>query len=467
MKVSTIKSSWLTKGGCRLDCSPYLGGAIETEILLEELPVRKDTLGSLTSTIFNGPQFVRNYVDDPVYGVPFMTGSTMLQADLSDLPLLSKRDAHNSKLSHLQLQPGMTLISCSGSIGKMAYARPGMRGIWASQDILKVVADENRIPPGYLYAFLSSKFGVPLITSGTYGAIIQHLEPAHITGLSVPRFSDTIEQEIHHLIEDAAAGFDSFQSKVANATQTLLEEAGLEVITRAEWNSSDKRFGWAQHGIRSLSLRSLNYDVRIQPIFDQIRRGNHSSLGELCEPEFFRGKTIFTRIDSSDEFGVRLVGQREAFRIWPEGRIISRKSIEGLGLMVPPGTTLIPSHGTLGEFELYCKAVYATERTSSYAFSGDFFRCVPKTSSIHPGYLFAFLRSQIAFRMLRSLSTGGKQQEQNLTLMHEMPIPRLALNREEVIGKLIEQAASDFDQALNDEEKARSLVERNIIQCPV
>ena len=69
---------------------------------------------------------------------------------------------------------------------------------------MKVVPDEAKIPPGYLYAFLSSKFGVPLVVSGTYGAIIQHIEPEHIASLPVPRFGDEIEIEIAKLIDSAA-----------------------------------------------------------------------------------------------------------------------------------------------------------------------------------------------------------------------------------------------------------------------
>lgn len=463
MKVSTIKSNWLAKGGFRLDCSPYLGGAIETEILLDELPVRKDTLGSVTSAIFNGPQFVRNYVDDPEFGVPFLTGGSMLLADLSDLPFLSRHDALSSKLRNLQIKHGMTLISCSGTIGKMTYARPDMEGILGSQDILKVVPNKDLIPPGYLYAFLSSKFGVPLVTSGTYGAVIQHLEPDHITGLSVPRFGEALEENVHSLVEESSKHLDKYGSLLRDATAETLSLSGIQDIPRHLWNTDNRRFGWAQQNIRSDTLRALNYDPRIAHHFDSIRRGAFSQLGDLCDPRFFVATIVFSRIDSDLEHGVKLVGQREAFRIWPEGRIIARSSIEKLGLLVEPGATLIPSHGTFGEFELFCRAVYATKRTSAYAFGGDFFRCVPMPGSIPPGYLFSFMRSDVAFRMLRSISAGSKQQYQHRSLMYEFPIPRLDSKSEERISAVVDEAADCFDRALDCEEAARGIVENAIL----
>ena len=97
MKSAIIRSSWMEGYGYRLDCSPYLGGALEAKILLEKLPLRKDKLQTLTSGfdggIYNGPQFVRRYVESSDFGVPFITGSSLRLADLSHLALLSKRDA--------------------------------------------------------------------------------------------------------------------------------------------------------------------------------------------------------------------------------------------------------------------------------------------------------------------------------------------------------------------------------------
>ena len=55
-----------------------------------------------------------------------------------------------------------------------------------------------------MYAYLSSKFGVPQVISGTYGAIIQHIEPQHIAGLPVPRFDEKLERRVHELVEAAA-----------------------------------------------------------------------------------------------------------------------------------------------------------------------------------------------------------------------------------------------------------------------
>ena len=212
MKLVNLKNpvmaSWLREQAFRLDAPPFLSGAIEARKLLERLPVKKEPLASLTTGhnggIFNGPKFARTYVDDPEHGVPFVGSSDMLQADLSRLPLLRKTDAYSPALSYLRLEEGMILISCSGTIGRMVYVRSDLAEMWSSQHIMKVVPNPDRILSGYLYAFLSSKFGQPLVVGGKYRAIIQHIEPHHIAKLHVPRLGNELEERVHRLIQEAA-----------------------------------------------------------------------------------------------------------------------------------------------------------------------------------------------------------------------------------------------------------------------
>ena len=97
----------------------------------------------------------------------------------------------------LVIDEGWTLITRSGTIGRMAYARPEMRGMAGSEHFIRVVPDVNAIRPGYLFAYLSSRFGLPLVVGGTYGAIIQHIEPQHIADLPVPIAPDRIQDAAH------------------------------------------------------------------------------------------------------------------------------------------------------------------------------------------------------------------------------------------------------------------------------
>jgi hypothetical protein len=470
MKVSDprnpVTNKWLSLEGYRLDAPPYLSGAVEAKVRIEKLKVKKQPLKQVTQGrnggIYNGPQFSRNYVTSEEYGVPFLSGSSILLTDITRLPLLSKKDANSAKLSYLRIEEGMTLISCSGSIGRMAYARSEMSGMWSSQDVMKVVPNPAIIPPGYLFAYLSSEYGKTLITSGTYGAIIQHIEPEHIASLPVPRFEDKFELHVHQLIQQAGNEFSEHTRKLEEATTTVVRKANILNPSRSKWWSGNEYLGWGQATLNEEAFRAYNFDPRARRVETSIKKGNWSNLEDIVHRSSFKATIIFKRITSSEEHGFKLIGQRDAFQIFPDGRWIARSSVKGLGLVVKPLTVLVPSHGTLGENEVYCRALIATHQTSKYAFSGDLYRLVAKEKCIHPGYLFAFMRSEAAFRLMRSISTGSKQQLQVPSMMRRLPIPRLDKVVEHEIAQLVLDAVELFDSAFEKQKQAVSLIEQRI-----
>ena len=76
-----IPSTWLENNGRRLDCGPYMSGAIEAIELLKKL--QTDTLEAVTDGIFHAGREGRQYVIDAEYGVPFMGSTDILAFDLS------------------------------------------------------------------------------------------------------------------------------------------------------------------------------------------------------------------------------------------------------------------------------------------------------------------------------------------------------------------------------------------------
>jgi type I restriction enzyme, S subunit len=164
-----------------------------------------------------------------------MGSSAIDLADLSLLPLISKKQV--ARNPRLLVEEGWSLVTRSGTIGRMAYVRSDMAGLACSEDVLRVVPNRDRILPGYLYAFLSSKFGVPLVASGTYGAIIQHIERAHIADLPVPRFDELLERTVHKLVAQAAHLRADATRLLLEAQQALLCEIGapnIAALTKAE-----------------------------------------------------------------------------------------------------------------------------------------------------------------------------------------------------------------------------------------
>jgi hypothetical protein len=466
-----VSSDWLITNQRRLDSGPYLGGAYEARAVLEKLP--KDVLKALKTLtrgydnqkddykqgIFNGPRFPRAYVDNPEYGIPFLGSTDILAADLSRLPLLSKEQVRLEP--QLVIDQGWTLITCSGTIGRMAYARADMQGMAGSQHFMRVVPDTNIIPSGYLYSYLSSKYGVPLVVSGTYGAIIQHIEPHHIADLPVPRLGDSVEAEADRLMRETATLRTAYQSKVQQATDLLFESVGLRDITPAEWHAQGPDLGFVHQLAEWSSLRALNFNPRLQRLYARIKQGPWCTLNSLCEAHTLQRGGRYKRIDADEGYGVQLVGQRQLFWQRPEGRRVSATSL-GDDVFVDPGTTLIAAQGTLGEGEMFCRAEFIWGPGTELAYSEHMLRVAADETLMLRGCLFAFLRSETAFRMLRSISVGSKQQDQHYALLPNLPIPYPSREIQREVHTLIVEAYDGRHRSNLIEDQAVNLVEHAI-----
>lgn len=464
MKTAVIRSSWMPSYGCRLDCMPYLGGALETKVLLEQLPLRKDKLHTLTTGfdggIYNGPQFVRNYVESPEQGVPFITGSSLQLADISNLPLLSRRDAHGPRLRHLEIRPGMSLISCSGTIGKMAYARSDMAGVWSSQDVLKVVADPARILSGYLYAYLCSRFGVPLVASGTYGAIIQHLEPEHIADLPVPRLGDALEHEIHSLVEEASELRTKASSELSKAKDALLQSLG-----------SPPKFGLSRAGTLTSIVTSddISQKRRSDPWFFNGRAVALQRWVESHKNGFWRlgdiadvfGVSPFKRVYVADSAqGVGFFGSADIFKLdrTPE-TFIARAATKAIkSYVLPRGAVLLASSGQLNG--IIGRPQFVDSALAGQAASNHVLRIVPRPGEVPAGYLFVYLAlEEIGHPLIQRTATGDSIPEIWPTYLNEIPVLKAPEKLMEALHTQVIEAFEMRVRATKVESKARERLE--------
>jgi type I restriction enzyme S subunit len=174
---------------------------------------------------------------------------------------------------------------------------------------------------------------------------------------------------------------------------------------------------------------------------------------------------MFKRIDVPPEYGIEVITQRPLFQLFPSGRWISRNYLlnHSSKYVVPDQTILVAKQGTLGEDELYCRCEFITgTRALERAYSDHCMRLVIKDKSIEPGYLFAFLRSNTGFRLLRSLSEGSKQQDLHWRTVPSIPIPHLNPESEIRIAELIYQAYDAKNHAVELYKEATKLIEEKI-----
>lgn len=457
-----VRSGWLDEGGRRLDCNPYMSGALEARDTLKQLNARKDALSSLTrgyaGGIYNGPVFARIWVDDPRHGVPFLSNGDMLNAALSTLPLLQRRYAQSKKLAHLELSQGTTLITCSGTIGRMTFVRPDMEGMWSSQHIMKVVPDPERIPPGYLYAFLSSRYGVPLVVSGTYGAIIQHIEPEHIASLPVPRFDSRTEAAI-------AAKVDAAANARAQAVE-LLQEAVSLLHKRLRLREPTPIPSLPKPDVAAVSSEAFRdrgdayyYSARnteSRDVFDAVCANR--ALGDVAEV-FIPG--IFKRLYASDpQFGSPYITGGGAFELAPASdKYLMKRVAAEYRLLLSKGMIVVQEAGQLGG--LIGRSVMVGSYLDGFSCSNNMIRIVP-VDDVDGGYLFTLLSGEHGVRLLSREAAGSSIPHTDEQRVKRIQVPWPSRTDRKSISAPAIRARELRDQACVWEHEARDMLEARI-----
>ena len=467
MKEKLVPSAWLEEQGRRLDCGPYLSGAVEAKLLLNSLPVRRAELRCLThgheGGIYNGPQFVRNYVSDPAFGVPFLSSSSMLHAEFRYVDLLRRSDAVSRRLAYLQLEEGMTLISCSGTIGRMAYARPEMAGMWSSQHVLKVAPNPDLVRPGYLYAFLSSRFGVPLVVGETYGAIVQHIEPGHISDLPVPLAPEAIQDDAHRLVTEAAEMRTWASAELRAVIREIEEAAGLPPL--------DPRYASARPDTSLVKANSLrgrmdglfhsNYHLEALAQLRRLPEDRRTSVGELASRVF--QPSIFKRIPIDDSrHGAPFFGTSALMRADPNASYVLSRRTKGFEeLFVDETTVLIPRSGQLVGIIGHAVMPYGDVVSGAVTEHAIRVFCANNSTA---GYLLAGLSSEYGRRQLKAGAYGSSIPSLDESRVAGVILPRLDEAQIEVLGCRAFAARTARHDAVYREREARALVEHWIEQ---
>ena len=461
MKHKLVLSAWIEKEGRRLDCGPYLSGAMEARLLLEHLPCAE--LCRLThgydGGIFNGPQFVRNYVSDSDHGVPFLSSSTMLHADFTHIDLLKRSDATSSRLAHLRIWEGTTLVSCSGTIGRMVYVRPEMGGLWTSQHAIKIVPDPTLVRPGYLYAFLGGCFGRPLLTGGTYGAIVQHVEPQHVAQVPVPLAPDDVQEEAHRLVTEAAAMRTAASAELRAVIREIEEAAGLLAIDpRSSVESPDTSLVRASAlGGRMDGLFHSSYHRAVLEPLLALPATRRTTVDELAERVFW--PPMFKRIRVEDpQFGLPFFGTSALMRADPDASYLLARCTPGFeNLIVDETTVLVPASGQLNG--IIGHAVLPCGDVVGGAVTHDAMRLFSPDEAV-AGYLFACLSSEYGRRQLKVRAFGSSIPHLNEAAVAGVVLPRLAEVRMEELGRRAFAVRTARHDAIGRDREARTLVER-------
>ncbi|WP_159731221.1 hypothetical protein [Methylosinus sp. Ce-a6] len=319
-----------------------------------------------------------------------------------------------------------------------------------SQDVLKIVADTDRIASGYLYAFLSSKYGVPMVVSGTFGSIIVHIEAENIANLPVPRFDKRIETDAHELIDEAARLRDEAAGSrlsAINYVQKLLRwnAAPATNITQISASTLERRMDAFHHTPRVVEAR------------ESFNRSGAERLGNRVESVFEPNRGSRLKVDDPS-FGVPFLSSSEVFRLDPTGEysISTRRTPHLDKLIVSERDLLIPRSGQLGG--IIGRAELPLPTYYGHAASEHLVRvrCKSKEDAF---FLWAVLASEPGYLATIGTAFGSSIPSLDCELLADLKVPWFDNAKRSHLCGLVGSAVHAHTRAIHAERTAVRIVE--------
>ena len=463
MKSSSINIKCIRDAHVRFDGSYHLSEGVMCKQLVNSSPYGLLKIEDAAERIFNGNRIKRVYISNKEYGLPFLSSSDILCTDLDNVKYASRR--YTSSIEDMTLGEGWTLITRSGTIGNCAYTNKQHAQKLASEHVIRLIPN-NILRGGYVYAYLASKYGYAMLTQGTFGGVIQHIEPDFVGSIPIPKLPENFQSEVDDLVKESAKLRSDATELLKEAEKVLKTEAGLRNLTTDDYDYFGPRtykrqvscFVRERKDVNVVTINAFNHSERIRntkqmiscttlPLKDVLLNGDMFSTGS------------FPRVEVKGENGVMLINQSDIFDTIIKGKYISKRNVR-LSNLVEYGEVLIAGVGTLGENESFCRVIYANEGLVNQLVSGEFIRM--KTNAVPSGYLFAWLNTDYGFRFIRNTQAGTKLCRPIPKLLLEIPVPIIAKDKMEEIDRMVREAHTMRYQANQKELKAIAMVEAEI-----
>jgi len=189
----------------------------------DEVPILNDK--RLIRCVILPGRFKRIYVGEGS-GIIFFSGKNILELDPVDKKYLSFAQHEEKIKRELTIKEDMILVTCSGTIGKVALVPKHWDGWAMTHDIIRIVPRDKQVA-GYLYTWLSSPYAYELIKRYAYGAVVGHIEKEHILKVPVPLLNDKSQQEKINMM---ALEVNNMRTKAYELEQKALDILYRQVI---------------------------------------------------------------------------------------------------------------------------------------------------------------------------------------------------------------------------------------------
>lgn len=359
---------------------------------------------SLVKRAYHAPRFKRNYVTkDHERAVGFLGSSDMLDIKPQNYKYITTDLANRLNLF---CPKNTVLVSCSGTIGNVSYVTKTLLPFAFSQHIIRLECEEYS---GYIYCCMKNQNIQTQLQSLIYGAVIQEIEPEHLSRVYIPNAPDSIKAKINDLIMLSYDLRDESNALIDQAQALLVKELNLPPISEIKVDTLDKSKSIQTFNVKLSEMAGradASYHVPIVDAIVDILKKNAAEVTTVGDERISSDVVLpgrFKRVYVEKDYGVKFIGGKEMHQLIPTtekylSKKAHKKQLEG-SLGIKPYSILTPARGSLGDVELPCKHFY------SWAISDNMMQILSNKNVC--GYLYIFLNSEYGKALIQRFTYGG------------------------------------------------------------
>lgn len=200
----------------RMDSQYQIG---HKSIVKEKRNLTTTKINDVAKDIFTGNRGKRNYVEND--GIYFLSSSEMMLANPKRF--CKKISRRTPNLNDLLVKKGNILISRSGSVGNTILVSDDLNGCAVSEHAMRLVIDEEKIAPEYVFAYFCTKQGKDSLAILPYGSVIVTLGEEFLGDVDLPLLPIESQDRITALVKEYSKMTDMAIEK-ENKAITMVEQ---------------------------------------------------------------------------------------------------------------------------------------------------------------------------------------------------------------------------------------------------
>ncbi|MFH0997983.1 MAG: restriction endonuclease subunit S [Pseudomonadota bacterium] len=454
------------KSGLRLDASVFAIEAQNSKLLITQCKYGAIPLAELIDECTYPDRFKRAYVSKR-HGEKFYLPSQLNDLAPSANKFLAIKNIKD--LDALRIKENTLLVTRSGTIGNCTIASKTLVGGIFSDDVIRITPKQTH-NLGYIYIYLKSRSGRTILQSENYGAVIQHVEPAHLIKLPIPNAPAILKTHIHHTVTESFNLRDQSNALIEQARAILQNALKLpavdELIPPADSNNNGLRCFSVNVAVLNHRLEANYHNPLARAITQHLYKhaaqvltlGDNTLTGQFVLPGRFK------RVYVDKGHGVIFFSGKDIGELDPNDKKYLSfsqhdKKIKD-ELTIKQNMLLITCSGTLGNVALVPK------HWDGWTMTHDIVRLIPSSNEIS-GYLFAWLSSSWGKELINRNRYGAVVQYLEIEHLATIPIPLLsdvAIMRE--INDLVLRANELRFAAFTKEQEALRLFDEEVLGIP-